>query len=80
MLPDSISGAVVEVADLVRGSKIIAVVTEGVDNRDMLRRMGGELPKIAVPQQVVIVPELPRMPSGKLDYRSLTDTVRRMTQ
>jgi len=80
LLPDSISGAVVEVADLVRGSKIIAVVTEGIDNRNVLRRMGGELPKIAVPQQVVIVPELPRMPSGKLDYRSLTDTVRRMTQ
>jgi len=80
MLPESVSGAIVEVADVVRGSKIVAVVTEGIDNRDVLRRMGGELPKIAVPQQVVIIPELPRMPSGKLDYRSLTDTVRRMIQ
>ena len=78
MLPESVSGAIVEIADVVRGSRIVAVVTEGVDNRDVLRRMGGELPKIAVPQQVVIVPELPRMPSGKLDYRALTDTVRRM--
>jgi len=80
MLPESVLGAIVEVADVVRGSKIVAVVTEGVDNRNLLRRMSAELPKIAVPQQVVIVPELPKMPSGKLDYRSLTDTVRRMAQ
>ena len=75
-LPEGVSGAVVEVADLVRGSRIMAVVTESVDERDTLRRMADALPRIAVPHQFVNVPELPRMPSGKLDYRSLTDIVR----
>lgn len=79
MIPDGVGCAVVDLADLVRGSRIVAVVTEGVDNRDVLRRMAAELPHIAVPDQVVIVPELPRMASGKLDYRALTDTVRSLT-
>ena len=77
-LPDGVTGAVVEVADLVRGSRIIAVVSEGIDERETLRRISGELPRIAVPHQFVIVPVLPRMLSGKLDFRSLTDLVRRM--
>jgi acyl-[acyl-carrier-protein]-phospholipid O-acyltransferase / long-chain-fatty-acid--[acyl-carrier-protein] ligase len=77
-LPDGVSGAVVEVADLMRGSRIVGVVTEGIDERDTLRRMSGELPRIAVPHQFVIVPEMPRMPSGKIDFRSLTDIVRHM--
>jgi acyl-coenzyme A synthetase/AMP-(fatty) acid ligase len=38
--------------------------------------MGGDLPKIAMPRQFVVVPELPKMPSGKIDYRSLTEAVR----
>ena len=54
----------------------MAVVTEGVDEREVLRQMGGDLAKIALPRQFVVVPELPKMPSGKIDYRNLTETVR----
>ena len=32
--------------------------------------------KIALPKQFVVVPELPKMPSGKIDYRRLTEIVR----
>jgi len=75
-LPAGVDGVVVEVPDAARGSKIVAVVTEGVDEREVIRQMGGELPKIALPRQFVVVPELPKMPSGKIDYRGLTETVR----
>jgi acyl-[acyl-carrier-protein]-phospholipid O-acyltransferase/long-chain-fatty-acid--[acyl-carrier-protein] ligase len=54
----------------------VAVVTEGVDEREVLRQMSGDLPNIALPKQFVVVPELPKMPSGKIDYRSLTETMR----
>jgi acyl-[acyl-carrier-protein]-phospholipid O-acyltransferase/long-chain-fatty-acid--[acyl-carrier-protein] ligase len=77
-LPAGVDGVVVEVPDAARGSKIVAVVTEGVDEREVIRQMGGELPKIALPRQFVVVPELPKMPSGKIDYRGLTETVREL--
>lgn len=75
-LPPGVDGVVVEVPDAARGSKIVAVVTEGVDEREVLRQMAGDLPNIALPRQFVVVPELPKMPSGKIDYRSLTEAVR----
>ncbi|MCX6550107.1 MAG: AMP-binding protein [Acidobacteria bacterium] len=79
-MPPGVACAVVEVADAVRGAKIVAVVTEGVDQRAVLAQMGGELPKLALPRQFVVVPELPKMPSGKLDYRNLIETVRELVQ
>jgi acyl-[acyl-carrier-protein]-phospholipid O-acyltransferase/long-chain-fatty-acid--[acyl-carrier-protein] ligase len=71
---------VVEVPDALRGSKIVAVVTGQVDERAVMKQMGVELPRIALPRQFVAVPELPRMPSGKIDYRTLTDTVQDIVQ
>jgi acyl-[acyl-carrier-protein]-phospholipid O-acyltransferase / long-chain-fatty-acid--[acyl-carrier-protein] ligase len=77
-LPPGVDGVVVEAPDAARGARVVAVVTEGVDEREVLRQMGGDLPNIALPKQFVVVPELPKMPSGKIDYRSLTETVREL--
>jgi acyl-[acyl-carrier-protein]-phospholipid O-acyltransferase/long-chain-fatty-acid--[acyl-carrier-protein] ligase len=66
----------VDAPDAARGSRVVAVVTEGVDQREVLRQMGGDLPKFALPKRFIVVPELPKMPSGKIDYRTLTETVR----
>ncbi len=75
VLPNGISGTVVEVPDTLRGAKIVAVVTAAVDERSVVKAMEGDLARIALPRQFVVVPELPRMPSGKIDYRVLTETV-----
>jgi acyl-[acyl-carrier-protein]-phospholipid O-acyltransferase/long-chain-fatty-acid--[acyl-carrier-protein] ligase len=75
-LPPGVDGVVVEAPDAARGSRVVAVVTEGVDEREVLRQMSGDLPNIALPKQFVVVPELPKMPSGKIDYRNLTEAVR----
>ena len=75
-LPPGVDGVVVEAPDAARGSRVVAVVTEGVDDREVLRQMAGDLARIALPKQFVVVPELPKMPSGKIDYRQLTETVR----
>ena len=80
VLPAEVGCAVVETPDALRGSKIIAAVTAPVDERAVLKRMEEEIARIALPRQFVVVPELPRMASGKIDYRSLTDTVRAMVQ
>jgi len=80
VVPAEVTCAVVEVPDALRGSKIVAVVTGQVDERAVMKQMGAELPRIALPRQFVAVPEVPRMPSGKIDYRTLTDTVQDIVQ
>ncbi len=79
-VPPGVVCSVVEVPDAVKGSKIVAVVTEGIDQREVLRQMSGELPNFALPKQFVVVPEIPKMSSGKIDFRSLTETVRALVQ
>jgi acyl-[acyl-carrier-protein]-phospholipid O-acyltransferase/long-chain-fatty-acid--[acyl-carrier-protein] ligase len=42
--------------------------------------MGEELPQISLPKQFIVMQELPKMGSGKIDFRRLTDIVRDMVQ
>jgi len=79
-VPPGVVCSVVEVPDAVRGSRIIGVVSEAVDQREVLRQMSGELPNFALPKQFVVVPEIPKMSSGKIDFRTLTETVRGLVQ
>ena len=80
VLPDGVGCAVVEVPDALRGSKIVAAVTETVNEREVTAKLAAELARIALPRHFVVLPELPKMPSGKIDYRSLTETVRDAVQ
>jgi acyl-[acyl-carrier-protein]-phospholipid O-acyltransferase / long-chain-fatty-acid--[acyl-carrier-protein] ligase len=75
-LPAGVNGTVVEVPDATRGSKIVAAVSQAVDERAVLTAMSAELPRIALPRLFVVISEFPRMASGKIDYRTLTETVR----
>lgn len=76
MLPADISCCVVEVPDHVKGTKIVAAVTRKVDERTILRQMADHLPNIALPKQFVVFDDFPRMGSGKIDFRKITDMVR----
>ena len=75
-MPEGVSCAVIEVPDSLRGSRIVTAVTAPVDERAILKSMEEEVARIALPRQFVVLPELPRMASGKIDYRALTETVR----
>ena len=79
-LPPEVECAVVEVPDPVKGSKIVAAITAKVDERALVRRLTDEVARIALPRAFVILPELPKMPSGKIDYRTLTESVREAVQ
>ena len=67
---------VVEVPDQTKGSKIIAVVTQSIDEQNVVKQMSERLPNIALPKQFVVIPELPQMSSGKIDFRTVTTMVR----
>ncbi|MEX2117709.1 MAG: AMP-binding protein [Bacteroidota bacterium] len=79
-LPPDVLCCVVEVPDHVKGAKIVAVVTHSLDEKAILKRMADHLPNIALPKQFVVLEDLPKMASGKIDFRTITDTVRDILQ
>ena len=80
LLPPDVQCCVVEVPDPLRGAKIVAAVTNAVDEKNLLKQMAEHLPNIALPKQFVVLPELPKMGSGKIDFRKITDLVRDAVQ
>lgn len=75
-LPEGIECGVVVVPDATRGARIIAAVTGKIDEKATTAELAAKLARIAVPRQFLVVPYLPRMSSGKADYRALTEMVR----
>ncbi|MCK5738604.1 AMP-binding protein [bacterium] len=78
MLPEGVSCCVVEIPDSLKGAKIIAVTTEAVDSKKMLKQMAEELPALFLPKKFVVLDEIPRMGSGKVDFRTTTQMVKQM--
>jgi acyl-[acyl-carrier-protein]-phospholipid O-acyltransferase/long-chain-fatty-acid--[acyl-carrier-protein] ligase len=78
-LPANVLCCIVEIPDSTKGAKIIAVVTEQIDEKAILKEMSKELPNIALPKQFQIMEELPKMGSGKIDFRSITDEVKKFS-
>jgi acyl-[acyl-carrier-protein]-phospholipid O-acyltransferase/long-chain-fatty-acid--[acyl-carrier-protein] ligase len=54
----------------------VAAVTKPIDEKKVLKKLKEKLPPIAMPKQFVVVEELPKMGSGKIDFRTATETVR----
>ncbi len=75
-LPATVECGVVEVPDTAKGAKIVAAVTARVEEKAVSSKLAESLPRIALPRQFVVLPFLPKMPSGKVDYRALTEMVR----
>jgi acyl-[acyl-carrier-protein]-phospholipid O-acyltransferase/long-chain-fatty-acid--[acyl-carrier-protein] ligase len=80
LLPDDVSCCVVEVPDAAKGAKIVTAVTEKVNEKEILKQMAKQLPNIALPKQFVVIEEFPKMGSGKIDFRTMTEMVRDMLQ
>ena len=76
MLPEGVFCCVVEVPDHIRGARIIAVVTQKLDEKVILCEMSRYLSNIALPKQFVVIDELPKMGSGKIDFRAITELAR----
>jgi len=74
-LPTGVSCCVVDISDEKRGSAIIATVTIEVNKAEILKKMGAELPNIALPKQFIVIRDLPMMGTGKIDFRTVTKIV-----
>ena len=76
LLPDDAHCCVIEIPDSTKGARIVAVITEKINEKAILKQMAEQLPKIALPKQFIYFEELPKMGSGKIDFRTITDMVR----
>ncbi len=76
-LPEDALCCVVEVPDAIKGARIIAVVTCQLDEKEILKNLSDHLPKIALPKQFVVMEDLPKMGSGKIDFRTITEMARK---
>jgi len=77
-LPEGVSCCIVEIPDEIKGATIVAAVTKDINKVAILRKMGNELPNIALPRQFFVIEELPMMGTGKIDFRSVTELVNDM--
>ena len=80
LLPENVDCCVVEVPDSLKGARIVAAVTGEVNERKLLKAMADELPAISLPRQFVVLGEFPKMGSGKIDFRTITELVRQKLQ
>lgn len=77
-LPEGVSCCIVEIPDEIKGATIVAAVTKEINKVAILRKMGQELPNIALPRHFFVIEELPMMGTGKIDFRSVTELVNDM--
>lgn len=75
LLPDGVECCVVDVPDARKGARIIAAVTKEVNEKAIIKAMSKELPNIALPREFMIIEDLPKMGSGKIDFRRCTELV-----
>lgn len=76
LISRDIDCCIVEVPDFLKGAKIVATVTEKVDEKKLLKKMAEFLSPIELPKQFLVIPDLPKMGSGKVDFRRVTELVK----
>ena len=80
-LPDDAVCCVVDVPNPTKGADIVvAITTEAINKKKIIRQMAKELPSIALPKDFYIFEELPIMPSGKINFREVTKICREMQE
>jgi acyl-[acyl-carrier-protein]-phospholipid O-acyltransferase/long-chain-fatty-acid--[acyl-carrier-protein] ligase len=75
-LPEDVLCCVVDVPDAIKGARIVAAVTESIEERKTRKKMAADLPKIALPKIFIVIEDLPKMGSGKIDFRTVTEIVK----
>ncbi len=77
LTPNEVECCAVELPDSKRGSLIVAVTSQTVDQSEVSKKLAKEIPNLALPKKYVTINDFPRMGSGKTDFRTLTEMVRR---
>ena len=78
LLPEGTECCVVEIPDARKGANLAVAVTAEISQKEMISLLAKKLPPVAVPRQFVVLEELPKMGSGKVDFRTTTVMVQDM--
>lgn len=76
LINSNIECCVIDVPDNIKGAALIAVLTSEVDNDNLIKELSNHLPQIAIPKKYIIMDELPKMGSGKIDFREVEKLIR----
>jgi len=77
ILPDGVSCCVVDIPDPRKGARLAAAVTQKVNDKEIIKKLSDRLPAIAIPNQFILFDELPKMGTGKVDFRTTTEMVKK---
>ncbi|WP_163337799.1 AMP-binding protein [Desulfopila sp. IMCC35008] len=77
LLPEDAHCCVVEIPDAMKGARIVAVTTEPLDQKSTIKKLAETLPAIAIPKTFLVMENLPKMGSGKIDFRAITELARK---
>ena len=66
-----------EIPDAIKGARIVAVLTTPLDEKGVLKQMSEYLPPIALPKIFLVWEALPKMGSGKIDFRTISEMARK---
>lgn len=70
ILPSDIEFCAVEMPDKRKGATVGVALSEMIDEKAVCNAMSKLLPTIAMPRHFVVIEELPKMGSGKVDFRT----------
>ena len=76
LLPEDAHCCIVEIPDSIKGAKIVAVATAPLEEKKILKLMAKQLPAIALPKIFLTWDTLPKMGSGKIDFRIISEMAR----
>lgn len=76
LLPEDIESCVVEIPDARKGAVIAVAMDRKIDEKEMSKQLSARLPAIAVPRKYQVFESLPKMGSGKIDFRTTTEMVK----
>jgi acyl-[acyl-carrier-protein]-phospholipid O-acyltransferase/long-chain-fatty-acid--[acyl-carrier-protein] ligase len=57
-------------------AKLVAVLTKKIDEKEILKKLSQKLPQIAIPKVFVILENMTKMGSGKIDFRKVEELIR----
>jgi acyl-[acyl-carrier-protein]-phospholipid O-acyltransferase / long-chain-fatty-acid--[acyl-carrier-protein] ligase len=75
MMPDDAELCVVEIPDAKKGASIAVALDHEVDRKAVLDKLSQRLPPLALPRYFLVLDELPKMGSGKVDFRKTAELV-----
>lgn len=75
ILPDHVDCCIVSIPDALKGGKIIAVVSEPIQERKILSKLKKSLPPLFMPKQFIVLPDIPKLGSGKVDFKGVREKV-----